>query len=105
MIIVRQDACVATPSTSNGNYHVGCFKKAEDFYEENAAAIGGTAIAILVIMVSDKILLSLKWGPSLKSLQVLNFAISCYMCACDGSRNDDNRSRRKGYGPAKTAEY
>ncbi len=49
-----------TPTTANGNYHIGCYTKMQDFVTENAGAIIGCSVAILVVMVIKVLNIKLK---------------------------------------------
>ena len=39
------------PTTSNGNFHIGCYSKVATVINDHSGAVGGVALAILIIMV------------------------------------------------------
>ena len=74
--------CIYTPTTANGNYHVGCYAKIEGYVKDHSAAIIGCSVAILVVMVLDLV-------------------FACYLWCC----HKEERPDKKKYGKTRSRDY
>jgi len=74
-----KSTCMTTPTINNGAFVVGCWIVIQVEVENHVSAVGGVAIAVIIILT-------------------VNMLIAMYLCACGLDSDIDDRPRKRAYG-------